>query len=137
MGGIECEQEILCDSAADRMSTQKKNGTGDMACFLNITHGKKSPPSCMVVTSTESLQGMQNFMPGGTMKKQLRVGDIVKLKISDAKLRERLGPVPSIWDGTGIILDIMEMADGFPMIEVCFEQAIEWFQDLELELVQT
>jgi len=137
MGGIECEQEILCDSDAGRMSTQEKNGTGDMACCLNITHGKKSPPSCTVVTSIESLQGMQSYMLEGNMKKQLRIGDIVRLKITDTKLRARLGSVPSIWSGTGIILDIMEMADGFPMIEVCFEQAIEWFQDLELELVQT
>ena len=69
--------------------------------------------------------------------KRFRIGDIVRLKITKPATRSRLGPIPPLWAGTGIILDIMEMADGFPMVEVCFEQAIEWFQDLELELVQT
>lgn len=63
----------------------------------------------------------------------LNVGDIVALRhpgahLSDFEARDRLN--------SGIILDIMDMADGFPMIEVCFGTTIQWYQDLELELVQ-
>ena len=58
----------------------------------------------------------------------LNIGDIVRLKHS-YKIDYLL------WMGSGIILDIMEMNDGFPMIEVAFGTSIEWFPDLELELV--
>ena len=58
----------------------------------------------------------------------LSIGDIVRLKPSHKNA--------GLWDGeSGIILDIMEMNDGFPMIEVAFGVSIEWFPDLELELV--
>jgi len=34
----------------------------------------------------------------------------------------------------GIILDCLEMSDGFYSYEVLFEGIVEWFSDLELEI---
>ena len=61
----------------------------------------------------------------------LNIGDIVRLKV-----RKMEGTLPEEWTKPGIILDIMDMTDGFPMIEVCFGASIQWFQDLELELAR-
>jgi len=61
----------------------------------------------------------------------LNIGDIVRLRV-----RKTEGVLPEEWTRSGIILDIMDMTDGFPMVEVCFGTSIQWFQDLELESVQ-
>jgi hypothetical protein len=39
------------------------------------------------------------------------------------------------WEKTGIILDAMWMDDGFYYYECAFGMEINWFQDLELEVV--
>lgn len=67
------------------------------------------------------------------MAKKMKVGDYVKVKkprfISpDEGAREREGQL-------GIIVDCLEMADGFLEYEVLFENVVDWFCDLELELV--
>lgn len=38
------------------------------------------------------------------------------------------------FDKTGIILDTMEMADGFLMVEVLYENEIDWFDEVELRI---
>lgn len=66
-----------------------------------------------------------------------RIGDIVRLKIYNNKtLAIEIAPLDEEWARAGIILDVMEMPDGFYMIEVNFGTSIEWFQDLELELAE-
>ena len=75
---------------------------------------------------------MQNSMLGGAMK-SLRAGDIVRLVANNAKLPMGCKE----WEKTGIILDSMEMNDGFYYYECAFGTEIDWFQDLELELVES
>ena len=65
-----------------------------------------------------------------------RIGDIVRLKIYANKAIAIDTPLDEEWTRPAIILDMMEMTDGFYMIEVNFGTSIEWFQDLELELVE-
>lgn len=57
----------------------------------------------------------------------MNVGDLVIMRKS--RTHEALGPKT-----TGLIIDTMEMADGFTEYEVMFEDwGIGWFSDLILE----
>jgi len=63
----------------------------------------------------------------------LKIGDFVKVKkphfISpESEGREREGQL-------GIIVDCLEMEDGFFEYEVLFENVVDWFSNLELEIV--
>ena len=65
----------------------------------------------------------------------IQVGDIVRIKtrnrtglIDEARDRE--------WEGTGIVIDTMEMEDGFCYYECAFGMEINWFQDLTLEVLR-
>ena len=50
----------------------------------------------------------------------MKIGDLVTIRLGELNAK-------------GIILDCLEMNDGFYSYEVLFEGMIEWFSDLELE----
>ena len=66
----------------------------------------------------------------------MKVGDIVRLR------RHAMARLKSVvyFSGNivqvGLIIDCMEMEDGFYEYEVQFEHGREWFSDVELELVK-
>ena len=62
----------------------------------------------------------------------LRIGSIVQLKLHS---KARVAVTQPEWEKTGIIIDVMEMEDGFYYYECAFGMEIDWFQDLELEVV--
>lgn len=61
--------------------------------------------------------------------RMIRVGDIVKPRVT--YLVEWASP-----GCTGIVIDEMEMEDGFYMFEVMIADDIFWIDSLELELVE-
>ena len=62
----------------------------------------------------------------------LRVGDAVILRKATGDYRlDDLQNVP------GIVLDVIQMEDGYWMIEVLMDNEINWFDELELKLVET
>ena len=66
----------------------------------------------------------------------MKIGDLVKLKKHVSI--DLWGPGGSIRrdDGSGIIIDTIEMHDGFNEHEVMFESwGVGWFKDLELEVI--
>ena len=54
----------------------------------------------------------------------MKVGDLVQPKKG-----------PLICWGVGLVIDCMEMDDGFYEFEVQFEHGVEWVSDLEMEMV--
>jgi hypothetical protein len=63
----------------------------------------------------------------------MKVGDLVMVKkptfIPNEELkRERQGD-------HGVIIDALQMEDGFWDFEVLFENEVDWFSDLELEVL--
>jgi len=69
----------------------------------------------------------------------MKVGDLVTVRLGELRTRGRhaasiANPNPSLRYTKGIILDCLEMSDGFYSYEVLFEGIVEWFNDLELEI---
>jgi hypothetical protein len=69
----------------------------------------------------------------------MKVGDLVTVRLGELCTRGRhavsiTNPNPSLRYTKGIILDCLEMSDGFYSYEVLFEGIVEWFSDLELEI---
>jgi hypothetical protein len=63
----------------------------------------------------------------------MKVGDLVKVKKPEfipngEEGRERQGD-------HGVIIDALQMEDGFWDFEVLFENEVDWFSDLELEVI--
>ena len=63
------------------------------------------------------------------MKQIIKVGDTVTLAGLPSTQARGL-----YFEGPGIVLDVIEMEDGFPMFEVMFGCSIEWFEDFDLKL---
>jgi hypothetical protein len=70
----------------------------------------------------------------------VKIGDLVTVRLGELCV-ERLGPHkggvipnPDLRYTKGIVLDCLEMGDGFYSYEVLFDEMVEWFSDLELEV---
>ena len=69
----------------------------------------------------------------------MKVGDLVTVRLGPLKVRGpdkwSVMPNPHLRYTKGIILDCLEGGDGFFSYEVLFDGMVEWFSDLELEVL--
>ncbi len=63
----------------------------------------------------------------------LRVGDLVRVKKPPFIPNGEEGRENEGWHG--VVVDFLEMEDGFVEVEVLFENEVDWFSDLELEVI--
>jgi len=77
-------------------------------------------------------QEATNLRVRGKNLRMIRVGDIVKPTAGNGIRQYH----PEFPDATGIVIDEMEMEDGFFMFEVLIGSEVYWLDSIELKLVK-